>query len=249
MKRFAPRWATVGGLCAVFCLATLSADAVIPSSAKIARALAKANGASARGKPLLIDVELQVNGGGVLAEGDLAVHPSGLARLELRNRQGFTERHLLQGSTYRASRDGEPLDNPHRFLPPIFLLQARSGEGLAAALASFGIDAGRVELGKLGTHDCYVFGGRKVGAGRHEMETPSFWVDLKSFDPLRIVSADGVEYRFGPIEVFGRVRLPKWIELRTTGGLRARLQVLSATPAEAPAALFQPRWLSSLSAE
>ena len=226
-------------------LLALTASAAIPGAHKISRAVAEANGVSGRGEPLLIDVELQVETGVTAADGELAVHPSGLARLELRNRWGFTERHLLQGSAYQASRDGELLDNPHPFLPPVFLLQARSGEALSAALESFGIDSREVVLGKLGPSDCYVFGGRRIGEpGVPAPERPSLWVHLASYDPLRVVGSDGVEYRFGPIGVFGGIRLPKWIEVRTLGGFRARLLVRSAARAEAPAALFQPRWLT-----
>ena len=234
-------------VCLGVALALIAGDAgaAIPSARKITRAVAEANGVSGRGVPLLIEVELQVEPGVAAAEGELAVHPSGLARLELRNHWGFTERHLLQGNAYQASRDGELLEDPHPFLPPIFLLQARSGEGLSAALRSFDIAADEVVLGKLGRFDCYVFGGRLRGADAGDRELPSLWVDIESYDPLRIVGADGVEYRFGPIGVFDGIRLPQWIELRTASGFRARLRVRSATRAEAPAALFQPRWLTA----
>src|SRR5439155_1902501 len=145
------------------------AGAVIPAPAKIARAVAEMNAAAGRSAPLIFNVKLRVDGAAPSAEGELAVHPSGLARLELRNSWGgFVERHLLQSNSYQASRNGELLSDPHPFLPPVFLLQASSGEGLAAALATFGVDGHQVVLGKFGAHDCYVFGGRTIGLGEAE---------------------------------------------------------------------------------
>ena len=127
----------------------------------------------------------------------------------------------------------------------MFLLQASSGDGLAAALATFGVDGREVVLGKMGAHDCYVFGGRAIGPAEAEHPLPSLWVDVASLEPLRIVRADGVEYRFGPIAAFGAIRVPSWIDVLAPDGLRARLEVTRAARAEAPAALFQPSWLTS----
>ena len=243
MKKRARRAVAALGLAAV---AAASASAAIPQPAKIARAVAEQNASSGRSKPLLLTVKLSVDGGAPSAEGELAVHPSGLARLELRNNWGgFVERHLLQSNTYRASRNGEMLDDPHPFLPPLFLLQASSGDGLEAALATFGVDGQQVVLGKMGAHDCYVFGGRVVGAGGAEHLLPSLWVDVASLEPLRLALGNGVEYRFGPMASFGAIRVPSFIEVITADGLRARLEVTRASRAEAPAALFQPAWLTS----
>jgi hypothetical protein len=98
----------------------------------------------------------------------------------------------------------------------------------------------------MGRHDCYVIGGRLVGRPSDEEHLlPSLWVDQISYDPLRIVRADGVEFRLGPIRVFDGVRLPGWIDILTTRGLRARLEITSVAEAAAPAALFQPDWLTT----
>jgi hypothetical protein len=226
-------------------LAAGSAVAAIPQPAKIARAVAEANAASGRSAPLLLTVKLRVDGSAPPAEGELAVHPSGLARLELRNSWGgFVERHLLQSSNYQASRNGEMLTDPHPFLPPVFLLQASSGDGLAAALATFGVDGQQVALGKLGARDCYVLGGRVVGPGPEHL-VPSLWVDVATLEPLRIALGNGVEYRFGPTAAFGAIRVPSFIEVLAPDGLHARLEITRATRAEAPAALFQPAWLTA----
>ncbi len=242
VRRLAHAW--VGAALALALAAP--AAAAIPAPRKIARAVSDANQGSGRGAPLLLQVSLRVGDAAPSAQGELAAHPSGLARLELRSQWGFVERHLLQSDAYQASRDGELLDDPHPFLPPVFLLQAGSGEALSAALASFGVAADEVVFGRLGDHDCYVLGGRRVGAGPGpELPLASLWVDAQSFEPLRIVRADGVEYRFGPLQAFGALRLPRWIELQTPGGLRARLEITGAARAEAPAALFQADWLTA----
>jgi hypothetical protein len=240
--------ARLRGVAAVALLAVLAvaADAAVPAPEKIARAIARANVVSGRSTPLLLDVRLRVDGAEPSAEGELAVHPSGLARLELRSRWGFVERHLLQSNDYQAARDGEMITDPHPFLPPLFLLQAGSGEALSAALASFGVAEQQAVLGQMGRHDCYVIGGRLVGRPSDEEHLlPSLWVDQISYDPLRIVRADGVEFRLGPIRVFDGVRLPGWIDILTTRGLRARLEITSVAEAAAPAARFQPDWLTT----
>jgi hypothetical protein len=225
-------------------LLALAAQAAIPSAEKIAGAVAGTNDDAGRSGPLLLGVVLRISGGGASAEGELATHPTGLARLELRSPQGFVERHLLVGDEYGASRDGERLASPHPFLPPIFLLQATSGAALEAALASFGVARGQVVLGPLGDHDCYVFGGRwPAEAPGAETLLPSLWVDVVSYEPLRIVRSDGTEYRLGPTEVIDGIRLPAWIDI-DSGSLRARLEIESAARAAAPAAAFAPDWLS-----
>jgi hypothetical protein len=227
--------------------AALPARAAVPSSDKIARAVAETNAVSGRSAPMIFDVKLRVDNAAPSAEGQLAVHPSGLARLELKNWSGFVERHLLQSNDYQASRNGEMLADPHPFLPPVFLLQASSGEALEAALTTYGVDGATVVLGKMGPRDCYVFGGRAIGpVPESEHLLPSLWVDASSFDPLRIVRKDGVEYRFGPVQVFGKIRAPSWIDVITPDGLHARLEITRAARAEAPAALFQPSWLTSV---
>jgi hypothetical protein len=188
-----------------------AATAAIPALTRITGAVAEANAGSGRVRPLLIDV------------GVLATHPTGLARLELRTGMGFVERHLLQGDEYAASRDGELIDRPHPFLPPVFLLQSNSGASLAAALSSYGVAPDTVALGHMGAHDCYVLGGRRLG----DVQPP-----------------DGTEYRLGPSKVFGGgIQLPTWIEIRAPNSPRARLEVNGASKADAPAAAFQKSWL------
>jgi len=226
-------------------LLALPALAAIPSSSKVAEAVADANQISGRGGALLLDVELHIGDGPAVATGVLATHPTGLARLELKSR-GFVERHLLQSAEYKASRDGTLLEDPHPFLPPVFLLQASSPEALAAALRSYGVVDHDVVLGRIGDRDCYVFGGRLTGSPPGE-ETllPSFWVDVADYEPVRIVRNDGVEYRLGPPTLFDHIRVPTWVEILEPSGLRARLVVTRVAPANAPAASFQMDWLTA----
>jgi len=223
------------------------APAAIPSAPKIAEAVAEENGAAGRSEPLLLEVSLRIGDGSgpPAAEGVLATHPTGLARLELRSDRGFVERHLLQGHEYRASRDGELLDDPHPFLPPVFLLQASSAATLAAALESYGVLEQEVVLGRIEDHDAYVFGGRLPGAPGEEQHLPSLWVDVQSYQPLRMVREDGVEYRLGPLTLFDSIRLPGWIDILAPGERPARLEIHGVEPANAPAAAFQSDWLTA----
>jgi len=238
------------GISIVLALLALPALAVIPSANKIAKAVADTNETSGRGGALLLEVQLRVSEkeGPPAATGVIATHPTGLARMELKSAQGFIERHLLQSDEYQASRNGRLLEDTelHPFLPPVFLLQASSGEALTAALRSYGVSEYDVVLGRMADRDCYVFGGRVVGSPEGE-ETllPSLWVDVETYEPLRIVRDDGVEYRLGPPTLFDSIRVPSWVEIVEPSGLRARLEVTRVAPASAPAASFQRDWLTT----
>jgi hypothetical protein len=220
------------------------ARAVIPAAAKISEAVAAANRSAGRSEPVLLDVTLTVGEGPPAATGVLATHPTGLARLELRHHLGFVERHLLQGNAHSASRDGVMLDDPRHFLPPVFLLQATSGAALSAALASFGIAAEEAVLGRVGEFDCYVFGGRLPRSREgEERRLPSMWVDLESYEVVRIDGSDGVRYRFGPSQDFDGIRVPRWVLIEAPDEPLARLDIVRAAPANAPAAAFGMDWL------
>jgi hypothetical protein len=52
-----------------------------------------------------------------------------------------------------------------------------------------------------------------------------------------------VRFRFGPSELFGAVRLPRWISIEAPGQAPARLEILKVAPANAPAASFGTEWL------
>jgi hypothetical protein len=225
-------------------LAAAPAGAVIPNAQKVADAVAETNRAQKRSDPLLLDVTLRIGDSQPLATGVLAAHPTGLARLELHSHQGFVERHLLQGSEYSASRDGEMLRSPRPFLPPLFLLQAASGAALRAALSSYGISAGEVVLGLADDRDCYVLGGRLPrSSDGDERRLPSLWIDMDSFEVVRVDRQDGVRFRFGPPGDFEGVRVPTWIAIEVPGQPPARLEVGRAATAEAPAAVFSTEWL------
>ncbi len=224
------------------------AGAVIPNSLKLADAAAEANNDAGRAEPLWLEVSLRLGQGDAIAKGTLATHPTGLARLELHSRRGFVERHLLQGDTYTASRNGKLRRDPRPFLPPLFLLQATSGDTLRAALESFGIDADRVVLGRVGENDCYVFGGRlPAKSGQEARRLPSLWVDIESYEVVRIDGRDGVRFQFGPSTDFGEgVRAPRWIGIEVPGQPPARLDVIRVAPANASAAAFGTEWLTAL---
>jgi hypothetical protein len=241
----------LAALCCSWALAVLAtgepAGGAIPNALKLADAAAAANRAAGRAEPLWFDVTLRIGDGEPVARGVLATHPTGLARLELRSRRGFVERHLLQGNAYTASRDGQPLDDPRPFLPPVFLLQATSGAALRAALESFEVSAEQVALGRVEDHDCYVFGGRlpRTPEGQ-EQRLPSLWIDLESYEVVRIDRRDGVRFEIGPTNGFeGGIRAPGWIGIEAPGQPPARLDILRVAPAEAPAAAFGTDWLTA----
>ena len=103
-----------------------------------------------------------------------------------------------------------------------------------------------VVLGRMGDRDCYVFGGRNPGtAFQVERLLPSLWIDMTSYEPLRLARSDGTEYRLGPSQLYEGIRLPEWIDIYVPDSLRARLTILSAARASVPAAVFQTEWLTS----
>jgi hypothetical protein len=231
---------------AALCFGVASASAAVPNAEKIADAVAETNRLSGRSAPVLLEVTLRIGDGEPVATGVLASHPSGLARLELRSRRGFVERHLLQGNSYTASRNGQLWDPTHPFLPPTFFLQAQSGAEFRAALASYGVASGEVVLGRTADRDCYVFGGRLPrGAKGEERMLPSVWVDMESYQIAQIDRPGGVRFRFGPMTVFEGIQAPSWIEVVTPGQPDARLDVVRVAPASAPAAAFGMDWLTA----
>jgi len=219
------------------------AAAAAPGADKLAGAVAEANRKAGRAKPLLLDVSLRIGDEPPRATGTLATHPTGLARLELRGPEGI-ERHLLQGSRYEASRDGEILAAPRPLLPPLFLLQEDTGAALRAALASFGVAASETGFGLEDDRDCYLIGGthtQSFGQGRPSV--PLLWVELGSFEIVALDRADGVRYRFGPTGKFDGVAMPRWIEILMPGESSLRLEIQRVAQANAPAAAFGREWL------
>jgi hypothetical protein len=222
-----------------------AAFAVVPDASKIANAIAKTNESSGRAVPLLFEVTLSISETPV-ATGVLAAHPTGLARLELRNDKGVVERHLLQGNDYLASRNGELLDAPRPFLPPVFLLQASTVAALQAALGSFGVATGEAEFGRVDDIDCYVVGGRaRASEDDPAPSVPSVWVDTRSYQVVRVIGEDGVELALGPTAIYGGVIVPGWVTIESPDHPPARLTIDKVAPADAPAAAFSTEWLTA----
>ena len=136
----------------------LPVAAFVPKADRIANATAKANEAAARGQALQLDLTLRVAEREPIGSGKLLTHPTGLARLELRDANDDVERHLLLGSEHSASRNGRTLDQPRAFLPPLFFLQVDSPDTLEQALSSFGLDLEAASLAPCGKALCYVLG-------------------------------------------------------------------------------------------
>ncbi|MEE3331896.1 MAG: hypothetical protein VX246_13605 [Myxococcota bacterium] len=134
------------------------ASAVIPQASRVAAAAAKQNKFAGRDQPLRLEVVMRDVHGDPIGRGSLVTHPSGLARLELRGAGDLIERHLLQGAEHLAARNGERLDEPQAFLPPLFLLQMDSLLGLQTGLSELGADIASIGLATCGDSDCYVIG-------------------------------------------------------------------------------------------
>jgi len=228
-------------------LLSLPARAYIPSPERIAAAVAAANRSAGRTGVLEVKVALYLGGAEQpVATCELLSDPGGLSRLELRGPEGIAERHLLRGGKLLASRDRLALDAPRPFLPPFFLLQAKSGGVLTTSLRTLGVSVHEVALGYQGERDCYVLGGRApASAVAVPYPQPALWVDQESLDPVRFDRGDGVRFLLGSFAEFGSVRLPSWIEIGDSSGFQARLKILSAQEVSTGAESFRRGWLTA----
>ncbi len=230
----------------IACAAVPPAAAYVPSAEKISVAAAQTNRRARTTQALHVRVALHVGGAEIpAAKGELLSHPSGLVRLELRRRDGSIERHMLRGNEYLSARDGRMIQDAARILPPIFVLQARSGSGLRSSLSTLGVDVDTAVLGRSGESDCYVIGGRDPAAERLPggRTPPSLWLDMEDFQAVRIDTASGVHFRFGPRAQFAKISLPSWVDVEQSGRPPFRLEILSAEPAGATSATFRTDWL------
>ncbi len=260
MRRAGRALAAAAGV--VLLLPVLSASAFVPRADRVADAIARTNKADGRAQALRLELNLRIEDGEPVAKGELVTHPTGLARLELRGAGDLVERHVLQGSEHRASRNGRVLDPPRAFLPPLFLLQTDSGVTLRAALAAFGVQADAIGLAPCGMSDCYILGDPSQiiptlplegeppiplrdpdRRSRSGDDLPKIWVDTTSFEVLRVDSERGVRVQFGPPTQFEQVRFPSWIQIDEPGKRSVRFEILRATPVNAPASAFGEAWL------
>ena len=132
--------------------------AYLPSPERIYRAMAAANKADGRDGAFQMTLRLQIGDRPGVATAELISHPSGLARIELRGAGGLLERHLLQGDTLTVSRNGQAVEDPRIFLPPLFLLQARSGSVVQSMLETLSVDVESWGLTPCGEADCLLIG-------------------------------------------------------------------------------------------
>ena len=241
-SRAATRAALAVGLAG---LLAAPAGGALPGADRVAAAVANANRADRRATPLELAVELVREGSDVVGTGTLQIHPSGLARLELRGAGGLVERHLLLGAAHQASRNGAPLATPQPFLAPLQLLQASSGAAVGLALRQLGAAPGEIALGRAQESDCYVLGGRETGPDRPPPRRAALWVDATSFEPARIDRADGVRFELGPPSAFGEIRFPAWIGVEAPGLPALRLVVRSAARSGVDASEFRREWLTT----
>lgn len=138
--------------------------AFIPESDRTMKAIAEVNRVSGRTQALQLDLTMRIGDREPIAQGELIIHPSGLARLELRGYGGRVDRYLLSGAELLGAKDGERLDRPQPMLQPLFLLQASSGGTLRAALETFGVQSQWIGLAPCGDLDCFVIGDPRLAA-------------------------------------------------------------------------------------
>lgn len=137
----------------------LLSHASVPRRERVEQAIVQANALAGRADPLELELVMQVGEGPAVAQGELVIVPSGVARLELRDVGGdLVERYLRHGDHVLAARNGELVAEPRLFLPPLFVLQAGDLETLHSALNSFAVESEPVGLVQCGDEDCLILG-------------------------------------------------------------------------------------------
>lgn len=215
-----------------------AARAFVPSPEKLIEAAGHANLEAGRTGPLRLEVALYTDPPApdveAIASGTLLSDPSGngRARLELVGRNGVREVQLLLGAHAEAWRDGQRLEQPRIMVPPLPLLQMRSGRSLHGGLALLGVDLAAADLARSGDHDCFVLGGQPPGVASERLASrPTAWLDSYTFDLVRVDRADGVRFRFGPERSFDDLRLPGWVAVEEEGHPALYLAIRSASRA------------------
>ncbi|MBS1105020.1 MAG: hypothetical protein H6Q91_522 [Deltaproteobacteria bacterium] len=206
------------------------ASAWIPEPESAWSLVAQSNGAASRTRALAIDIALVGADGAVVATGTARLEPNGRARLGVTFADGTVEMHERTPIDYQATRAGTRVEKPLRLIPPLVLLQAGSAQAVADALRTLGGDPKLVDLGMEGAHDCWVLGGRDMGAFDANTRV-SLWVDQESQQPVRIDDGSGTQYRFGTPKKGEDIRFPAWIDVRAATGPSWRIDVRSVRPA------------------
>ena len=181
MMRFAVMVIVVAGLCLG---AVGVANSLLPASDRITKAVAQTNRSSGRNEAIKLDLALRIGGGDPIATGQLVTHPTGMARLELEKRGEFIERHILQGNEHLVTRNGNLVESPRAFLPPLFLLQATSSVSLEAAMRAHGVDVDALGVAPCGDGDCYVLGDPALVPPPVEVPEPEAGDDEATGDEL-----------------------------------------------------------------
>ena len=192
--------------------------------------VAQSNSAASRTRALALDVALVGADGVVVATGTARVEPNGRARLGVTFADGTVEMHERTPIDYQATRAGTRVEKPLRLIPPIALLQADTAQAVADALRTIGGDPRLVDLGMEGAHDCWVLGGRDMGAFDDNTRV-SLWVDQETQQPVRIDDGSGTQYRFGSPKKGENIRFPAWIDVRAATGPSWRIDVKSVRSA------------------
>lgn len=140
---------------------------------------------------------------------------------------------------------------PAPYLPPLFLLQATSGDRVRTGLLSLGGRTDEVVLGRHADAVCWVMGGRDLpppaNASAALVGTPgpkaSLWVTRDDFRIVRIDRLDGTRFLLGPLRSYEGVELPEWIQIERPGVPTTRLEILAARPGRFDDASFGTAWL------
>lgn len=172
----------------------------------------------ARGRAVTLHAEIEL-GGEVRpdwpTEIDVDLHPEYGIRIDDRRGGRWV---IRRERVVAASRSELPV-----WLPQLEVLVVPPGEPLEIWLSGEGVDLQRNQLGRCGSVDCFVLGGRDGGS--------QLWVDKDTFDLRRWVSPAGRSFVFSAYQTWGRLRFPSEISVLDGDTALATLTVRTLVPA------------------
>lgn len=242
----------LGSVCGLAFFAQ-SAAAFVPSVERLLGGLVEANRSAHRNQSLSIRFSLhQIQGSQdqVLGEGEILANPSGLSRLEVYLADGSVERHLLRGSQYLVSRDGQQVASPNFYLFPISVLQAGNEETLESLFRSLKISPESSALKRVDGEEAYFIGKSPVRdlsmnlAGTEV--TGGIWLAVDGLYPVKLRLEQGLSYFLGPELNWGKIRVPSYIDLDGNEGVKYRIKIENLEPRDAPVQVFTTDWLQIL---
>jgi len=229
------------------------AQAFVPSAQRLNGGMIEANRSAKRNQSLRISFTLHEIKGSqnqTIGKGEILTNASGLSRLEIDFADGSRERHLLRGSQYLVSREGERVSDANPYLLPFPVLQAGDKETLQYAYRSLKVSPESSVLTRVDGNEAYRVG----SASREDLSLDlaggvgpgAIWLAVEGLYPLKMRLGQGSVYLLGQELNWGKIRVPSHIDLEGDIGVTHRIKIENIESSPAPAQVFTAEWLQFL---